>query len=300
MEPGPIELTQSSSNLSSKYFVTCPRVTSSVLKGLNANDKNIVMRGLMKLARGSQDTGVVVKVGSTDSLLNEFKTAKMLFDNDVPGVLKYICYFTCADDYTTYARLCNGPGDSMRVLVMPYMCLGSLKSYRNWTNHDQVRSALKQVIATIVQSYSAANIIQSDRHPDNVLLKRTSKPLISYRVDGREFGIPTYGLRTLCMDFENSMDLSGLPVETTVGSLAMMDDLGTAVVRFNTDSISLRISNIHEFDRVLARIKERIGTGLPWHVVLQLLLDVVDRLRFEPHQPLQDLIAQMLADRGYR
>ncbi len=128
-----------------------------------------------------------------------------------PGFIKYICHFSCNDDYRKYkevdkvSSLCYGKGDTMNVLVLPYYELGSVRDY-DWTDKTHILiQCMKQIILSYFQSFLATGFYHNDIHLANVLLKPTTKEFIEYSIDGVEYKEPTYNMSIVIIDFENSI-----------------------------------------------------------------------------------------------
>jgi serine/threonine protein kinase len=230
----------------------------------------------------SNEEDVVIKLGSDgDLLMTDYNVAKRLHECEVPGIMKYNCYFTCDDNQHNYQAgyvgpLCHGPGECMRAIVMPYMPLGSLKAYKNWDGTLQVKSCLKQSLSAIVQAYDRCAIVLTDRHTDNILLQHTNKSSITFHIEGQALQLDTHGLLALHMDFENSLDCACLPEDTRAAVRAhMMRDLETLVTRFQVESKSYTFMTMTECP--LHRLQDP-SNSMPLFHVLKDLCDWVDNV----------------------
>lgn len=151
---------------------------------------------------------VVVKVAdATEALHNEWAAYQSLSSKKINGILKYHCFFTCNDNInrflTDQPSVCNGPGDSTQVLIMEYVNAPSMKHYPWWDKPIDVwRSCVKQVLLTSVEAYLACKFIHGDLHLDNVLVKRTAKRSIKYKLLNIELMLLQHC--TKFMDFELS------------------------------------------------------------------------------------------------
>lgn len=146
----------------------------------------------------------VVKVGANDVIEHEYNIAHAL--SRVKGFVKFICYFTCNDDFYKYFRkdsgnLCDGPGTSMKIILMPYFPEGSLGKH-TWTadNIDVLRSCINMACLSLCEAFERKQIVHGDFHPENVMLKKTKQTTLEF--DG--IVVKTYGYRTWIMDFEAS------------------------------------------------------------------------------------------------
>ncbi len=153
---------------------------------------------------------VVVKIGDSPDIYTEYQYSKLLYNTK--GFVKYICFFTCNDDFRTIpsanrSSLCTGEGDSMKVILMPYFPLGSIAMFK-WgePNLYIFKSCLKHAFVSVVTAFYNAQVIHGDFHPGNVLLKDTKQTFIEYSIPaiGFNVSIPTNGIRTWIMDFENT------------------------------------------------------------------------------------------------
>ena len=168
------------------------------LKIKNDDDKSRVFLSLL-----DKHENVVVKIGDSDKIEHEYKIGLILDEFD--GFVKFLCFFTCDDDYLSVEKtLCKGPGNVMKIIIMPYFEMGSLISHK-LSNINQLRSVLKQIFLTIMEANRKIGFIHGDLHPGNIVLKKTKSSSTIY--DLCELGfhiIPTYGIRSLIMDFEGS------------------------------------------------------------------------------------------------
>jgi hypothetical protein len=201
-----------------KYYIHCSgRITSKtpttepwlrILKLIKTDisdiDKSRILLGYLE-----KYSEVVVKIGDSKSIQKEYEYNTYI--HSLKGFIKYICYFSCNDDYLSIpsdsrSTLCKGPGSSMGVIIMPYFPLGSIAKYPwNKSNMLNFHSCLKQAFLSIVILFLKKNIIHGDFHPGNVLLKTTKQSEVSYSIEELgNFNIKTYGLRTWIMDFENT------------------------------------------------------------------------------------------------
>lgn len=198
---------------SSKYYISCQeKITPNTegwikiiksLKIVDDNDKSTVLLSVL-----DKHTDIIVKI-SDSNLKKEYEYGELL--KKIKGFVKYICFFECNDNFRNYpgkkTDLCKGVGKSMKIIVMPYFKLGSLASYK-WdsTNIKLFHTCLKHSLLSILMAFNKLNIIHGDFHPANVVLKETKQKELSYDIPtiGLLEHIPTYGIRTWVMDFENS------------------------------------------------------------------------------------------------
>jgi hypothetical protein len=160
---------------------------------------------------------VVIKISDDKLLTNEFDMFKILKKNNISGILQYICYFECNNNYKNiyekikkYGKInniVNNYGDTMFVLVMKYIRNKNFLFY-DWKINDlnKIKSCLKQVICTSLDAYLKIGFVHKDLHFNNILIKKTILPGIVYNIDNNNIviNIPTDGYKILLMDFEYS------------------------------------------------------------------------------------------------
>jgi len=152
---------------------------------------------------------VVVKVGSSKQLLDEYEKAKLLSVMKLPIFISFYCVFTCFDTFKTLEKntqyLCkpNQTGDTISVLVMPFLQEGQLDKYK-WTrnNIDVYKSVLKHVICSLLYAFENCFFVHCDTHFGNILLRRTKIQSIEY---GDKQTLPVLGIIPIVMDFDRSV-----------------------------------------------------------------------------------------------
>lgn len=174
---------------------------------------------------------VVVKVSNMlENIDKEFAIYKILSNNNIIGILNYYCFFICkdflkrireelTDKINDYGRIthkpnftkktnsiCRKDGDDMKVLIMKYAYDGSFGLY-NWRSNDieKVKSCIKQVICSLVDSYLKVGFVHFDLNNNNYVLIKTAKKQIKYNINGKEIiiKIPQDGFETAIMDLED-------------------------------------------------------------------------------------------------
>lgn len=167
-------------------------------KALKMSDKKI-LEGLFH-----KKTRVVVKIAaSTENLEIEWTTYSTLQKHKIGGIVKYFCYFTCADSLKKYAAdvlhpsLCEGPatnGETLQVLVMEHINSRSFKTF-DWSSVsiDVFRSCAKQVVCTMVEAYKKCGFTHGDLHLDNILIQQTTKSKVhSYQIKLMDFEFSSF------------------------------------------------------------------------------------------------------------
>ena len=197
---------------STKYFVSCQDKvgngnTDDWLEVLNVlRLPRSLDKSRLHLALFEKRRTVVVKI-SDKKLNHEFRIGEKL--KGVQGVIPYICYFTCKDNYLEHPKnaLCKGPGTSMQVLVMPYFPLGSIASFA-WkaSTANAWRSCLLQATLTYLTLFLQHGVLHGDFHTGNVCIKRTKTSRLEFNVGGQMINVVTHGFKAVLMDFEASKD----------------------------------------------------------------------------------------------
>jgi hypothetical protein len=197
-----------------KYYISCSDkitpTTPTTEDWLRIMDRLCLPDDKSHILLGSLEKygEIIVKVGDSDDIIKEDYYSNLL--KNTTGFIKYICAFECAHDFRRLKgneeSICKGPGSSMKFVLIPYFPMGSIASYK-WTNDNIhiLRTSLKHAFLSIMAAFRTHGFIHGDLHTGNILLKKTRKSSITYSIPGmEEFDIPTNGVRTLIMDFENS------------------------------------------------------------------------------------------------
>jgi serine/threonine protein kinase len=201
---------------SNKFIVSCQdRITPASpttnewltvigsLKKTNQRDLSRVLKGILE-----RRNMVAIKISSSQTLHKEYVISSLL--KDIPGFMQPYCFFQCNDEFTEHpsqrSSLCKGPGTSMNILVMPYLEEGSMREFNWLINPALLHSCLMQFVCSLMQAYESKGIIHSDTHLDNVLLKKTSRSEVEYRLNNNIVRIPTNGYLIVIMDFEMSFN----------------------------------------------------------------------------------------------
>lgn len=166
-------------------------------------DEMIILEGVLK-----EDTEVVIKIGRVDMLLKEYTIGKQL--KDFPNFIRYYCNFSCLDTKENLEglvkghlrRVCTEDGKmNIGVLVMPYYSLGDIESYA-WREEELevLKNILKQICFSLMYAYEKTGFLHNDEHLGNVLLRKTSKSLLTYG----DIELQLNGMYAVIMDFEKS------------------------------------------------------------------------------------------------
>ena len=131
---------------------------------------------------------IVLKIGDENAyklkLKHEYEIYTKLHELKLPGFLHYICYFECDDNLkeinwelersnSETKAICKGDGNSLRILMMEYIKNKNMAEY-NWYDINQLRSAIKQVVLTMLNAYILTGFTHFDLHTKNVLIKKNN------------------------------------------------------------------------------------------------------------------------------
>ena len=199
-----------SNNTDTKYYITS---CQTKINQDSDTTKWIKLESLIKHTRDihifegilNKTQNIVVKSGIKDTIKKEYEISKAL--KDLPNFIKYICYFTCKKnkEINFQNSLCSASGDEYKIILMPYYQLGSVEKY-NWdkSNFHILKSVIKQLFLSQIIAFQKNGFVHNDSHPGNFLLRNTSKNTISYSYNDKIYNIPSFGLKVIIMDFEQS------------------------------------------------------------------------------------------------
>lgn len=152
---------------------------------------------------------VVAKFGVGAHMSKDYEAAKALSVEEVPNCIKYMCFFTCNDttanllrqNYGHRAYICNGPGDGVGCIVMPYYSIGSMDAYP-WrlATLPVLKACLCQLAGAMLTAFQSIGFVHNDVHLGNVLLRKTKKKELVYG----EAQVATENMYPILMDFERS------------------------------------------------------------------------------------------------
>lgn len=289
-QPLPVNSRSRLGNNTTKYVVTCQdRISAATpstnewltlvgtLKAPTQKDVHRVLEGILEKRKR-----VAVKLSASPSVYKEYKIAQEL--HDVPGFIRPLCYFECEDSYTEFpsktkehTALCRGPGTSMKVLVLPFLEEGSMRSC-NWAKKPAavLHACLLQCMCSLLQVYEAKGILHSDTHLDNVLLKKTTVGEVEYMLGGHRIAIPTQGYLIAIMDFE--LSLREMPTNRGRAIGQVYDDILHAVfdLRYN-DSTDI-VGDAELITALMALKTHPVDVYTAW----QTLYPLVTKLRATP------------------
>jgi len=232
-----------------------------------------------KILEGILDksTDVVVKIADkSEDIQREYDMYSQLVHHRIQGIVHYYCYFECNDDLRQSDTLCQGPGDSMRVLVMEYIRNKSFALHR-WRSSsiEAIKSVIKQTLCISLDAYVKFGFVHGDLHCNNILLKRTESvsPLIfEFPEINHKISIDLHGFKAKLMDFEFSKTQQ--PVQAFFKDLLL--NLGTSLLRYMTENVRTPIK-LNEIYNSLLWMKEHASCKADAYKIID-LLPIIDSL----------------------
>lgn len=139
-------------------------------------------------------------------------------------------YFQCEDQLKKYTRrsikkyLCNGKGDELKVLIMPFYKLGSFKDFPwNTVEIKNVLSCVAQIMTAYLHAYNKIGFLHNDCHLGNILIDETTEKEFIYIINDNIIKIPLFGYKIIVMDFENSiLDIKRQNTDTLLNSIVLI------------------------------------------------------------------------------
>lgn len=159
-----------------------------------ASSNRLILKGNFDLDYKS----VVIKISNDKLLTNEYDMFKILYKNNIRGILHYICYFECNNNYKKIYEK-----------IKKYKKINNKNFlFYDWNINDlsNIKSCLKQVICISLDAYLKIGFVHKYLHFNNILIEKTSLTNIDYNFNNNNviISIPTNGYISLLMDFEYS------------------------------------------------------------------------------------------------
>jgi hypothetical protein len=148
---------------------------------------------------------IVAKIGLS-KLDEEYSVGQQLDALGLPTFMSFHCIFKCMDKFSKLAKItktiCGESGDNITVLLMPYLSEGRIDEWK-WDrgNFAVMKNVIKHVCLTLLYSYMKLNFLHMDLHLGNVLLRKTTRGMLTY---GDYGDCEVLGLIPVIMDFEKS------------------------------------------------------------------------------------------------
>jgi hypothetical protein len=198
-----------------KFLVPCQ---DKITPGSTTTDPWLTVSKLLAYTHGAagvlqgiydKHKEVVVKFGDAKDIQYEYDAAEKLHNAFMVGFIKFMCVFACNDEFTRILKqnysnrpyLCNGPGNSIGCIVMPYYPLGSMDKYC-WKKHQiqEFKNILKQVCFALCNAFHTLAFVHVDLHAGNVLLRNTTKTILQYQEGVK---LQLYGKYAIIMDLQD-------------------------------------------------------------------------------------------------
>jgi hypothetical protein len=126
--------------------------------------------------------------------------------------MSYTCFFQCNDHFKEYKPsnikkyLCNGKGDELKILIMPFYKLGNFKDFFSNIQNDKIlKSCTAQILASYLFAYNKLGFLHNDCHLGNILIDEEIENEIIYEINGDTINVPVFGYKILIMDYESSI-----------------------------------------------------------------------------------------------
>jgi hypothetical protein len=233
------------------------------IKKLLVDDRYNVLLGTLKNYKE-----VVVKFGSPNAIIKEYELSKIAHNHRIPNFIKFLCLFTCNDDEEAIKHqnfICNGPGNVLGIIVMPYYPEGNLDNYHwNRSNLSVLKNVLVQAVWSLLYAYEQFNFLHGDMHIGNILLRKTKKTSLQYG----EHSLNILGLYTIIMDFGRSFTKENAAVEV----YKSIDRLLSLTLNMTSSDLAI------EYDKTLLTEMIRKNTPITQETYL-ILKDIIDGLR---------------------
>jgi hypothetical protein len=281
-----------------KYHINCneleknpssiPIILEKVIK--NNNDITILQSVIRDTGITEINKNIVVKIGKVNKTIEkEYKIGKFLEKLNLSGFINYICLFSCYDNTYQNIRLQNNTkplcsakkeeDNRKTVLIMPYIHEGSIRTFKwNYDKYDALKSIILQTVTSVFIAYQICGFLHNDLHLDNILIKKTKKESISYKLQEPNFDIDikTYGYKVVIMDFENSM----LVIKNKDGLSTYWNNLLNMISRLhyelrNKDNDKISIINLAEITSFIER--QEISSGSAMNTVH--LLEMIKKIK---------------------
>jgi len=137
------------------------------LKTIDIMKSRMTNKSILEGILNKQDNVVVKISNKEENLKYEYDIYEKLAYNNIKQIVHYYCYFECSDSLINTQTdivkkgICNGPGSTLRVLVMDYIQNRSF-GLHEWKNKDAIKSCMKQVICVCLDAFMKFGFIHGD------------------------------------------------------------------------------------------------------------------------------------------
>lgn len=176
---------------------------------LFGNNRSSIIKANMNL--NDEQKIVILKLSINNSLYKEYLIGKYMSKNN-SNFMNYTCFFQCNDRFKEYKSLnikkylCNGKGDELKILIMPFYKLGNFKDFfGNMKDNAILKSCTAQIMASYLYAYSKLGFLHNDCHLGNILIDESIEDKFEYKVNNEILKIPVFGYKIVIMDYETSI-----------------------------------------------------------------------------------------------
>jgi hypothetical protein len=176
---------------------------------LFGNNRSSIIKANMNL--NNENKIVILKLSINNSLYKEYLIGKYM-SNKNTNFMNYTCYFQCNDNFKEYKNvnikkyLCNGKGDELKILIMPFYKLGNFKDFfSNMQDNSILKSCTAQIMASYLFAYSKLGFLHNDCHLGNILIDTSIEDVFEYQIDTENLKIPVFGYKIIIMDYDTSI-----------------------------------------------------------------------------------------------
>jgi hypothetical protein len=168
---------------------------------LFGNNRSSIIKANMNL--NNENKIVILKLSINNSLYKEYLIGKYM-SNKNTNFMNYTCYFQCNININKY--LCNGKGDELKILIMPFYKLGNFKDFfSNMQDNSILKSCTAQIMASYLFAYSKLGFLHNDCHLGNILIDTSIEDVFEYQINTEILKIPVFGYKIVIMDYETSI-----------------------------------------------------------------------------------------------
>ena len=178
---------------------------------LAQTSRSRIIKANMNICKEEQQKIVILKLSNNDSLYKEYLIGRYMSKKN-PNFMNYTCYFQCDDQLNKYNKksikkyLCNGKGDELKILIMPFYKLGSFKDF-SWKSVEKkiLVSCTAQILAAYLYAYNNIGFLHNDCHLGNILIDETTEKEFIYKINDEIINIPVFGYKIIIMDYETTL-----------------------------------------------------------------------------------------------
>ena len=210
---------------------------------LFANSRSRIIKANIHICKEEDKKVVIIKLGNSESLYKEYLIGKYMSERN-PNFMNYSCYFQCNNQLKKYTKIntkkyiCNGKGDELKVLIMPYYIFGNFKDFCwNSLNYKVLISCTAQILASYLYAYEQIGFLHNDCHLGNVLIDKTDEKEYVYKIKDTIIKVPVFGYKIIIMDYETSIfDMNKKEANTLTTNMLSILTNCLKISKKNTDA----------------------------------------------------------------